>query len=177
MFIITNVIWHPNLIPPTWHCFKIRRPLHLKSMKPFSFTNWDSSLCEAVATLHATLPPIRHINLPLEILKENQKSSEQIAARLGTLIQNHVFKNDTEEIVFFKAVKPLALELSKTYGWVYGDIPTDGILFSACPSALISTIFNSMFYLNSYRQPDKIFLATLDVNLSIFSRNLSHEKS
>ena len=93
------------------------RPLHLKSMKPFSFSDWDSPLHEAVESLYASLPPIRHVNLPLETLKENQQSAEQIASQLRTLVQNHVFKNVEEEIVFFKAVKPTFLSALLYWRW------------------------------------------------------------
>jgi RteC protein len=80
-------------------------------MKAYELSEWESNLQSAVNSLYQTLPIVpsttRSENLKLDIIEQNISIAQQSLTELRELIAIHDFKNEIEEISFFKYVKPL----------------------------------------------------------------------
>lgn len=80
-------------------------------MKIPSFNSWNSTARPAVESLFQQLP---RISIPesitdghFEEMVNHMKTTTNIVSNLRNLIEDHEFNSETEEIIFFKQIKPL----------------------------------------------------------------------
>jgi RteC protein len=79
-------------------------------MKAYTMSEWESDLRTPVILLYQSLPLLPRSpkeDLKLEVVEQNISSTQNILMQLRELTTTHDFKNETEEISFFKHVKPL----------------------------------------------------------------------
>ena len=80
-------------------------------MKIISFTIWNSPVRSSVESLFQQLPFVsRPESLEMddwESIKKNVTSTRRIVAELRRLMEAHEFQSESEEIIFFKRIKPL----------------------------------------------------------------------
>ncbi len=79
-------------------------------MKAYTLSEWESDLRAPVISLYQSLPLLPRStkeDFKLEVVEQNISSTQNILAGLRELITENSFKNEKEEISFFKNVKPL----------------------------------------------------------------------
>jgi hypothetical protein len=80
-------------------------------MKIYSLSDWQSDLTTMVDTLYRSLPPLpkafRSDDINIESIEKNISLAQRALSELRQSIEKHEFKDEKEEIYFFKHVKPL----------------------------------------------------------------------
>jgi RteC protein len=80
-------------------------------MKIYSLSDWQSDLTTMVDTIYQSLPSLPKAfssdDINLESIEKNISLTQKALSNLRLSIEKHEFKDEKEEIFFFKHVKPL----------------------------------------------------------------------